>query len=145
MEAILTTIFGQAMQRTSIVGSILTVILVGLVILLFTFMKNRIAIMHQEAEHKTQLRDREFETKAAEQASLRAELTESRNYLIEQLRLDRKEKNRITRTLGSLCAETRAQAGVMKSLKVSIDAHCAESRARSEAIKEEILKIRRST
>ena len=143
MEYILSSVFGQALQRTSIVGAVLVVVLLGMVILAFTFFKSKLESSRAETERAAQEHDREVASREAAQASLQAELRENRQQMLDHMRRDEREKNRLSRILGSMVAEIRAMTKVADSLKASIDAHCAQCRDRHDALKEEVLKMRR--
>jgi len=141
MEYLASSIFAQALQRTSIAGAVLVVTVLGAVILAFTYIKSRIEAAHQAADLRAQALAQEVATRTAAGQSLLAEVRETRQQLLDCLARDTREKNRLARTLGSLCAENHAQVKVLDCIKASLDAHNRESVARHESIKEELIRV----
>ena len=146
-EYIGSLIFGQLLPRTSIAGAVLVLAVLAALFLLYKWISNRIELSRAESEQRKALAQQKHDSEQAETAQLRAELAESRNYLLQQLQQSNRERNRNTRTLGSLCAEGRAQTSVLKDLKSAIGQHCDQCRDRHAALQVDMatLKAMRNT
>ena len=142
MDTLLLSIFGQVLPRSSVLVAVVVALLLTFMALLAYFLKAKIDSGQKESDHQSQLHDQEIASRDATQLALLSEIKESRQQMIEHLGRDRREKDRLTRTLGSMCAEIRASVKVLDSLERRIDLHCQQSADRCNELKAEILRTR---
>ena len=135
-------VLNQLLTKTSVMGAVISIaLLVGIAILAY-YAKESIDLKRRESEQRLHILNRESEDKEIQQKALTEEVRQSRVQMIDHLNRDRREKDRLTRTLGSMAAEFRAQVKVLDGLKTALDRHCEKCAERSERLKDEILKRR---
>jgi len=136
-------VFSQLLSRTSVLGTIIAIAMILAIIISAYYAKASIDLKRQESEQRLAIMDRESKDKEDQQKSLLEEVRQSRVQMIDHLNRDRREKDRLTRTLGSMAAEFRAQTKVLDGFKTALDHHCEKCGDRHEKLKEELMRHKR--
>jgi len=135
--SLILSVASQLLSKTSVAGAVMAIAAVAAVCVLFFFAKTRIEIMKQESERLAKLSAQKTEADEAVRGALMDGLKETRQQLVRCIEQGNRERNRSTRTMGSLCAEMRAQAKLLESVRASVDA-CA---TRISSVKEEMIRL----
>jgi len=138
---ILVAIFGQLLTKTSVFGAVAALALIGIVLLLFAYTRAKIELMRQEADAFALEQSRRLASDESSRQALMEEIRETRRDLVKCIEQGNRERNRSTRTMGSLCAEMRAQAKALDSMRVTIDSLNAQCATRVAAVKEELIRL----
>lgn len=117
-------------MRYGIVVAAVAVFVFAVLALVAYYVKCRIDIMRQEAARQEINRTQEANAREVDRRILMDEVRAGREQMMKHMDLDRKEKDRLTRTLGSMVAEIRAHVKVLDGLSEKIDSHCDKSEQR---------------
>jgi len=127
----------QLLPRTSVFGAVAAAIILVIVSLVALKYKSRWESKRQVYEQRASA---EISQSQLVIQNLMNEVAESRKQMIDHMNRDRREKDRVARTLGSFVAEMRAQSKALEAIRSEISRHCDSCRDRSEHLKEIILK-----
>ena len=141
----LSNIFVQTLSRYGIAIAVLTIIIFAAVALFAYYAKNKIDVMRQEAtshaaERVQELnareatRIRESSAHNADRQTLMDEVKTSREQFLQHMARDSKEKDRLTRTLGSMVAEIRSQVKVLDGIRATLEANNLQSERRIDQL-----------
>ena len=117
-------------MRYGIVIAGLAVVVFAAVALFAYYAKCRIDVMRQTATQQDSERTQERNAREADRQVLMEEVKLGREQMIEHMKRDQKEKDRLTRTLGSMVAEIRASVKVLDHLSEKISSQDAKSEQR---------------
>jgi len=126
----LSNIFIQTLMRYGIIVAISAVVIFAAVVLFAYYAKKRIDIMYKESEQREAERAQEIASRDNDRKTLMDEVKLGREQMIGHMERDRKEKDRLTRTLGSMVAEIRASVKVLDHLSEKITAQDTKSEQR---------------
>ena len=135
-------IFNGLLTQTSIFGAVIAVAALIALASLAYYAKTSIDIRKRESEKKLEILVKRAEDKDAQQKALVEEIRQSRVQMIDHMNRDRREKDRLTRTLGSMVAEIRAQGKVVDSIKMSVDSQREKIIEKISELKEEVIRAK---
>jgi ribosomal protein L44E len=134
---IISGLLSQLLQHTSVSGAVAAIVVLSVVGLVGMRLKSRWESERQVLEQKAAA---EISQSQVVIQNLMQEVAESRKQMIDHMNRDRREKDRLVRTLGSVVSEIRASVKVMDAIKVELARHCDSCRDRHESLRELILK-----